>query len=231
MLKVALQSHFFVSVMFSRLWLHGTTVQFRAMDTHSELLKEKYFANFDVSRYRNESFPNPIVIGFVASVGAGKSYLANALSKKLNVPIFTNDGIRRFLNDQGVKGSNPLPDLVIDLARARSDKLLENGISYILDADLTLTHKLDEQRMSERGAKLLLIRLNCPPELALSRIRQRADLGQSESKGNEDDYNRREKERSKVHVNEGDIFFEFNCADPFDGEVSRLVPMLMRLEV
>lgn len=200
------------------------------MDLRNDQLKKKYFANFKVSQYRNPRFPNTIVISFIASVGAGKSYLANALGKELSIPIFSNDGIRRFLNEQGVDGDNPLPDLVIDIARARRDLLLENGISYILDADLTLTHKQDDRWTSERDAKLMLVRMNCPPELALIQIRQRADHGHSESKADEDRYLLREEERSKIPIRSDEIFFDFDVASSFESELSRLVAKLLELQ-
>lgn len=189
----------------------------------NDQLKKLYFEEFKPDRLSAPPLARTLVIGFIASIGAGKSFLAENLREKLNIPVFDNDGIRRWLNHKGVDGANPLPELVIDIARSRRDLLLASHISYILDAGLTLTYRQDARQARERGATLLLVRLKCPPEVGMERIKERERSGQSVSQATIERFMQREKERAKARVDEKDIFFDFDSVGPFNRQLDHLI--------
>jgi dephospho-CoA kinase len=185
-------------------------------------LKQEFLEHLDLDTLAKHKLPRTIVIGFIASIGSGKTTISQLLSTKLHIPILDNDGVRRFLNAKGISGESPLPDLVIDIARTRMRLVLERGISYILDADLTLTYLEDIQRIASMGAKLILIKIVCPETLTLHRI----DARQKNANmlvADKQRYFARQKLRAGIEIDPKHIFFTIDNSNDLNAQIDALV--------
>jgi dephospho-CoA kinase len=192
------------------------------MTADKAALKQEFLEKIDFKKLSANKLQETIVIGFIASIGSGKSTISKALSKRLKIPIFDNDGIRRFLNKRGHPGESPLPQLVLDIARTRAKMILNKGISYILDADLTLTYPEDTHWLASMGAKLLLIKINCPKKIVLQRLSRR-QKDTAASLANKQRYLKREKLRKKVQIEPDYLFFTIDNTKDLTPQINRLI--------
>lgn len=113
-------------------------------------------------------------IGFVGAPGVGKSTVAKLISKKLNIPILVNDKIRRQLDEMGIDSEKNQP-LVVRLASDKCRYMLENNISFILDANCAFSYKMLEEIFEKNNAKIFYIKLECDENEALKRIEERLE--------------------------------------------------------
>lgn len=111
-----------------------------------------------------------VVIGFIGLPGSGKSTLAQVLSKKVGFPVLSNDQIRRYFDSIGIKDDTSKQALVLKIAGLRIQKLVQNGVSHIIDADLFAVVEYVNEMIEKYGGKLLLVAVDAPEELTKKRI-------------------------------------------------------------
>ncbi len=128
--------------------------------------------------------------------GSGKSTLAGALAKTLGPEWIPSDAVRRDLFGleapqsefgQGTCRSDNRAR-VYDEMLARADKLLQDGLSLVLDATFLANSHLQAavERSRRRAAVPVIIECHCPDEVALERIQARTQQGPSLSEATED---------------------------------------------
>lgn len=118
-------------------------------------------------------------IGFIGLPGTGKSTVADSISNDLGIPLSRNDQIRRFLNTKGFLGASPRQDIMPALAEARTLYFYDNLTSSVIDANFLEYADISHTNAIAHGATLLLVRVVCPDEVAIERLRLRT---QSNSK-------------------------------------------------
>ncbi len=113
-------------------------------------------------------------ITFVAGPGAGKSTIAKYISDKFGVYVTANDKIRRILEGNGIE---PEQSLVERLAENRTIYMLENKISMIIDANMMFHWKTACNNFKKYDAKLYFIKIDCPENQIIARIKERQKNG------------------------------------------------------
>lgn len=173
------------------------------------------------------------VIGLIGLTGVGKSYVADIIASKLNLYVANSDKIRRFLNNKGIEGDNPRPDLVKEMGEASSKFLLGKGVSHIIDADLVNFYKATKKTNEDNGAKFFLMKIFCSEDINLERIRQRNKDNNDNNfaRADEAEYYVRKSMHDKVDVAQEDIFFEMNTAEDVEKQVDKLIKMLIKEKV
>ena len=109
--------------------------------------------------------------------GSGKSYFCRRLSECVSLPILESDALRRLLS--------PSPDY----SRSESERLfrachilieelLRRGIPLIFDAtNLIERHREHLYHIADNvGAKLIMVRVEAPPELVRQRLKDRSSI-------------------------------------------------------
>ncbi len=114
-------------------------------------------------------------IGMIGLNGSGKSTIAEALGKELNIYVASNDKIRRWMNEQGFSGDAPRQDLLQHIAETSSQYLYNQQISHIIDADLLKFHENARQKAEASAARFFLIRVITPEEVILERLGRRKE--------------------------------------------------------
>lgn len=135
----------------------------------------------DVRRLREslKEFPEPVVqpalILLSGLPGTGKSYLSRKFAERVPLLILESDRLRKTLfssPDYNTGESSQLFQAIYQLV----EELLREGISLILDAT-NLSERFRERLygISDRlGARMVLIRVEAPPELVKQRMEERA---------------------------------------------------------
>ena len=131
--------------------------------------------------------PEPVARPFLIVVsglpGTGKSYFCRQLAQRLPAIILESDGLRRALfPSPGYSAAES--GRLFRACHFLMERLLGRGISIIFDAtNLSEYNREYVYRIAERlGAKLVLVRVEAPPELVYERLKGRV-LG---SEGNSD---------------------------------------------
>ena len=118
--------------------------------------------------------------------GSGKSYFCHKLRERLPFPIVESDGLRKVLfpsPDYSPSESNRL----FQACHLLIEELLKRGIPLIFDAtNLIERHREHLYHIADRiGAKLIIVRVEAPPEVVRKRLEDRNSgsnsLGQSDA--------------------------------------------------
>ena len=121
-----------------------------------------------------EPATSPALIVVSGLPGSGKSYFSRRLAERLPLPIIESDAMRQMLF--------PIPSYsqaesgrLFRACHALMDELLHKGISVIFDAtNLIENHREQLYRIADRaGAKLILVRVDAPPEVIQQRLERR----------------------------------------------------------
>ena len=128
-----------------------------------------------------EPVAEPVLIVVSGLPGTGKSHFSERLAGRIRLLVLESDSLRKALfssPDYGSKESSQLFQAIYLLV----EKLLKRGISLILDAT-NLSERFREHLYSitdRLDIKLVLVRVEAPPEVVRQRLESR--VGNSDSK-------------------------------------------------
>lgn len=147
----------------------------------------------DVQKLRESLGPlpeptvNPAFIVVSGLPGTGKSYFCRRLSQRLPYPILESDALRKALSpspDYSLKESNRL----FRACHLLIEQLLTKGIPLIFDAtNLIERHRERLYHIADSvGARLIIVRVEAPPELVRQRLNDRLSSTDREDKSDAD---------------------------------------------
>ncbi len=153
---------------------------------HSEL-------SSDVQRVRESlgELPEPVVVPTLIVVsglpGTGKSYFCSELAERLPFLILESDALRKTLFSSP-SHSRQESSRLFQVSHLLIQKLLERGIPVILDAtNLAEGHRERLYNIAERlGVKLILVRVEAPPEVVRERLKARQQGADPENRSDAD---------------------------------------------
>ena len=130
---------------------------------------------------------NPAFIMVSGLPGTGKSYFCRKLADRLPFPILESDDLRKVIfpsPDYSPDESNRL----FQACHRLIEELLRKGIPLIFDAtNLIERHREHLYRIADNvGAKLILVRVEAPPELVRQRLSDRPSTTEREDKSDAD---------------------------------------------
>jgi len=116
----------------------------------------------------------PALIVVSGLPGSGKSYFSRRLAERLPLPIIESDAMRQILAPKPSYSPSESERLFRACHMLIGD-LLRKGISVIFDAtNLIENHREQLYRIAERAdAKLVLVRVEAPPEVVQQRLERR----------------------------------------------------------
>ena len=143
----------------------------------------------DLADQFDEVLGPPLLLVVGGASGTGKSTIAHALAERLGIEVLQTDKIRQGLVDAGhlpsdnrdAKYESQNRERVYDAMLAAADQLLQQHSSVILDGTfLNHKHRRQVAALADRHhARWLIIRCECPLEVAQNRIASRLQSGNS----------------------------------------------------
>jgi predicted kinase len=124
----------------------------------------------------------PVFVAVSGLPGAGESYFCNKLAERLPFVVLESDALRKILFSPPAYS----PEESQRLFRAVHyliERLLKKGVSLILDAtNLSERNREYLYNIADRlGAKLILVRVEAPPEVVRERLGDRRENSESKS--------------------------------------------------
>ena len=191
------------------------------------LIKENLFKKFiSTIDYKPNNTLRPFVIVFIGLHGSGKSYISKKISNILNIPVCSNDEIRRFLNKQGFKGEKSVQDILKYIAESGTEQLLKDKVSHIIDADIIAFQKEVQERVLKYGAKIYFIKIISSEEYILKRLKQRKKTKDSMSLTGIESYYDRKKIHEKFKVNKIDVIINNDPGNNLNIQLDKLIKIL-----
>jgi len=132
-----------------------------------------------------EPAAEPVLVVISGLPGTGKSYFSKQLAERIPFLVLESDALRRALFSPPGYSSQESSQLFQAIYRL-VEELLERGIPLILDAT-NLSERLRERLYSiadRLSIKLVLVRVEAPPEVVRERLERRA--GDSDSRSDAD---------------------------------------------
>ncbi len=135
--------------------------------------------------------PEPIVKPFLIVMsglpGTGKSYFSRRLSERLPCARLESDELRKLLFPRPTYTMDESQRLFSALHRL-TEELLQKNIPVLLDAtNLIERHREQLYHIAEKiGAKLVLVRVEAPPEVVRERLQTRMAIPQREDSSEAD---------------------------------------------
>jgi len=129
-----------------------------------------------------EPVARPVFIAVSGLPGTGKSYFCSKLAERLPFVILESDALRKIII--------PVPTYTMEestrlfrTVHRLIEQLLNKGISLILDAtNLSERHREYLYNIADRlNTKLVLVRVNAPPEVVQARLNRRIEDSGSKS--------------------------------------------------
>jgi len=119
--------------------------------------------------------------------GTGKSYFCSKLAERLPFIILESDALRKTLFPSPIY-SAPESSRLFQVIHHLIEGLLKRGIPLILDAtNLSERYRERLYNIADRlNAKLILVRVEAPPEVVYQRLKDRAKENNSESNSDAD---------------------------------------------
>jgi predicted kinase len=134
-----------------------------------------------------EAVVSPAFIAVSGLPGTGKSYFCQKLAERLPLVILESDALRKVLFPQ--PGYHPQESARLFRAlHLLIERLLKRGISLALDAT-NLSERFRERlyNIAERlGVRLILVRVEAPPEVVYQRLKVRQQAASPEGKSDAD---------------------------------------------
>jgi len=197
----------------------------KPLSLEGQALLDKYLATLTIYP---DNTPRLFAIGFLGLPGSGKSTVADMLGRMLGLPVNRNDQIRRFLNAKGFPGASPRQDILAAMAEERTRFFYINRTSAIIDSNFTEYAANSRANAIDHGAALLLLRIVCPDEIALERLRSRRQNGNmGDSAATEDDYEAI-KARVATFSPVNDPYFEIDTTLALEPQIENLRKLLIQ---
>ena len=132
-----------------------------------------------------EPVAEPVFIVVSGLPGTGKSYFCSKLAERLPVIILESDALRKMLFPS-LSYSSEESSRLFRAIHLLIERLLKRGISLILDAtNLSERYREHLYSIADRlGIKLILVRVDAPPEVVQERLKARQ--GNLENKSDAD---------------------------------------------
>ena len=129
-----------------------------------------------------EPVAKPVFIAVSGLPGTGKSYFCGKLAEKLPFVILESDALRKVLFPSPSYSSNESGRL-FRAVRLLIERLLKKGISLIVDAtNLSERHREYLYSIADHlDIKLILVRVEAPPQVVRERLESRVEDSQSKS--------------------------------------------------
>jgi len=129
-----------------------------------------------------EPVAKPTLVAVSGLPGTGKSYFSTKLAERLSFVILESDALRKILFPRPTHSAEESARLFQVIHRL-IERLLKKGIPVILDAtNLSERHREYLYSIAEHlGVKLILVRVEAPPELVAGRLHQRQETQESKS--------------------------------------------------
>lgn len=130
---------------------------------------------------------DPSLIVVSGLPGSGKSYFSRRLAERLPLPIIESDAMRQILAPKPTYSAGE-SERLFRACHALIGDLLRRGISVIFDAtNLIEYHREHLYRIADNaGAKLILVRMQAPPELVQQRLERRRNGDDPDDKSDAD---------------------------------------------
>ena len=149
-----------------------------------------------------ELVAEPVLIAVSGLPGTGKSYFCARLTEKLPALILESDTLRKTLfpsPDYSQRESSRLFQAIHRLI----ERLLNKGVSIILDAtNLSERHREHLYSIAERlRVKLIMVRVEAPPEVVRERLKARQDKPGSASDADWTVYQQMKNNAEKINRN------------------------------
>lgn len=168
-----------------------------------------------------------MVLGLIGLPGTGKSTVARKLAERTGLHIASNDIARRFLNDRGFPGARPAQEILEYINVQRTVFLYDKGISHIIDADLTSHVANARTRAQQHGFAFYLVKVTCPEPTVRARIRGRLAEATSESRADEQEYDKRVAFQAAHSSEKHDFIAVIDTSLDIDPQVEKLAGQLL----
>jgi predicted kinase len=126
--------------------------------------------------------PEPVVAPVIVVVsglpGTGKSYFCRKLTERLDMVILESDSLRKQLFSSPTYDKEESTQL-FKACHGLVEELLRKGISVALDATNLEEHNRERlyHIAGQSGAKLIIVRMEAPPEIVRQRLERRVMRG------------------------------------------------------
>ncbi len=134
-----------------------------------------------------EATVDPAFIVVSGLPGTGKSYFCRRLAERLPFPILESDALRKVLSPSP-NYSPGESNRLFGACHLLIEELLRRGIPLIFDAtNLVERHRERLYQIADRiGARLIIVRVEAPPELVRQRLQHRSAAVNPEDKSEAD---------------------------------------------
>jgi len=134
-----------------------------------------------------EATVDPAFIVVSGLPGTGKSYFCRSLAERLPFPILESDALRKVLSPSP-NYSPGESNRLFGACHLLIEELLRRGIPLIFDAtNLVERHRERLYQIADRiGARLIIVRVEAPPELVRQRLQHRSAAVNPEDKSEAD---------------------------------------------
>ena len=168
---------------------------------HSQLVSDAELLTQSLGQF-SDAVAEPTFIIISGLPGTGKSYFCNRLAERLPFLILESDALRKVLSPAPSYSSQESSRL-FRAVHLLIERLLKKGVSLILDAtNLSERYREHLYSITDRlDIKLILVRVEAPPEVVYERLRARRENTESKSDADWEVYQRMKPSVQKIHRN------------------------------
>jgi len=168
---------------------------------HSQLVSDAELLTQSLGQF-SDAVAEPTFIIISGLPGTGKSYFCNRLAERLPFLILESDALRKVLSPAPSYSSQESSRL-FRAVHLLIERLLKKGVSLILDAtNLSERYREHLYSITDRlDIKLILVRVEAPPEVVYERLKARRENPESKSDADWEVYQRMKPSVQKIHRN------------------------------